>query len=78
MNQTPAKSVRLLATLGVWVLVATFLLAQIDLWRRHRPGLSPLRYLWPQATQIWLPGLCTALLLAIAAVVLHRRQRTRD
>ncbi|MDZ4695410.1 MAG: hypothetical protein SGI86_09680 [Deltaproteobacteria bacterium] len=78
MSQPPTKLCRVLATLSVWVLAATFLLAQIDLWRRHRPGLSPLRYLWPQATQIWLPGLSTALLIGIAAVAVHCRQRGRN
>jgi len=78
MSQPLAKPVRLLGTLSVLVLVVTFLMAQIDLWRRHRPGLSPERYLLPQATQIWLPGLVAAALLAVAATIVHRRRRPRD
>ncbi len=78
MSPPPAKLVRVFGTLSVLVLVATFLMAQVDLWRRHRPGLSPLRYLLPQATQIWLPGLSAALILAVAATVAYRRQRPRN
>jgi hypothetical protein len=78
MSQLLAKPVRVLGTLSVLVLVVTFLMAQIDLWRRHRPGMSPGRYILPQATQILLPGLAAAAILAIAATIVHRRRRARD
>jgi hypothetical protein len=53
----------------------TFLLAQIDFARRHRIGIAPERYWWPQLVQIWLPGLGIAAALAVIALVLHRRGR---
>lgn len=74
--RTPARAprlARLCASCAGAVVVATYAAAQVDLWRRHRPGIAPEVYLLPQATQIWLPGLAGAALLAAAAVWLRRR-----
>jgi hypothetical protein len=57
------------------VVAATFLFAQVDFARRHRIGIAPQRYWWPQLVQIWLPGLGIAAALAVIALVLHRRGR---
>jgi hypothetical protein len=70
--------VRVLAALSVLTLAGTYLAAQIDFLRRHTGGFPPIepkRYWWPQITHIWLPGLGAALLLAVAAFMLHRRPR---
>lgn len=71
----PKRAPRILAGLAVLALAATFLLAQIDFLRRHRIGIAPERYWWPQLLQIWLPGVGVALGLAGLALVLHRRGR---
>ena len=83
VRRTPAARpidlrVRLLAALSVLTVAGTYLAAQIDFLRRHTlgfPPIEPKRYWWPQFTHIWLPGLGAALLLALAAFVLHRRNR---
>ena len=70
--------VRVLAALSVLTVAGTYLAAQIDFLRRHTlgfPPIEPKRYWWPQVTHIWLPGLGAALALAVAAFVLHRRNR---
>jgi hypothetical protein len=69
----PARGVRVLASLAVLALAGSYLAAQIDLVRRHQPGITPLRYWWPQVTRIWLPGVAAAVTLAAAAFLLHRR-----
>ena len=72
------RRARILAALSVLTIAGTYLAAQIDFLRRHTlgfPPIEPKRYWWPQITHIWLPGLGAALLLAVAAFVLHRRTR---
>jgi hypothetical protein len=73
-KRTP-RAVRWLAALAVLTTAGTYLAAQLDFVRRHRPGIAPERYLGPQLTQIWLPGLGLTLLFVIAALVVHRRSR---
>jgi hypothetical protein len=68
--------VRVLSALAVLTLAGTYLAAQIDFLRRHTlgfPPIEPKRYWLPQVTHIWLPGIGAALLLALGAFVLHRR-----
>jgi hypothetical protein len=67
---------RLAATGAVLAVAGTYLAAQVDYVRRHRPGVSPERYLVPQLTQIWLPGLALAATLAVITIVLRRRARS--
>ena len=70
--------VRVLAALAVLTVAGTYLAAQIDFLRRHTMGFPPIepkRYWWPQLTHIWAPGLGAALVLGLAAFVLHRRNR---
>ena len=70
-------AVRLFATLAVLAMVATYVAAQVDFLRRHRPEISPLKYWLPQARLIWAPGLGLALVFAVTAFALHRwRRRT--
>jgi hypothetical protein len=64
---------RAAAALAVLVTAGTYVAAQVDYVRRHQPGISPERYLLPQLTHIWLPGLAIAAALAGAAFVLRRR-----
>lgn len=66
---------RWLAALSVLALAGSYLAAQIDYLRRHEPGVSPSRYLLPQLTRIWIPGVAAALVLGIIALVMHRRAR---
>jgi len=66
---------RIFASLAALSFAATFLAAQIDFARRHHIGISTQRYLWPQVLQIWLPGLATTAVLAMVALILHRRGR---
>ena len=71
--------VRVLAALAVLTVAGTYLAAQIDFLRRHTlgfPPVEPRRYWWPQVTHIWLPGLGAALVLGVAAFVLHRRNHS--
>jgi hypothetical protein len=70
-----SRAPRVLASTAVLTLAATFLLAQIDFARRHRIGIKPEQYWWPQLVQIWLPGLGLAASLGVLALVLHRRGR---
>ena len=70
-------AVRLFATLAVLALVATYVAAQVDFLRRHRPEIAPVKYWLPQARLIWAPGLGLALVCALTAFALHRwRRRT--
>jgi len=72
------RRVRVLGALSVLTVAGTYLAAQIDFLRRHTlgfPPVEPKRYWWPQFTHIWVPGLGAALVLALAAFVLHRRNR---
>lgn len=66
---------RLLASAAVLAAAGTYLLAQVDLHRRHHPGVLPSRYLWPQLVRIWLPGLTLTATLAVLALWLRRRGR---
>lgn len=63
------------ASLAVLTTAFTFFAAQVDFARRNRIGISASHYWLPQLTQIWLPGLGTALLLGLCAFLLHRRSR---
>jgi hypothetical protein len=72
-----ARGPRVLASLAVLALAATYAAAQVDLVRRHHPGIPPARYWVPQLERVWLPGLGATLLLAAAAFVLHRRSRAK-
>jgi hypothetical protein len=76
VNPAPVtRRFRIAAAASALSVAATFLAAQVDFARRHRIGISPERYWKPQLTRIWLPGLATALVLAVIAFVLHRRDR---
>jgi len=76
VEPTPSpRAPRVLASAALLAFAATFLLAQIDFARRHRIGIPPERYWWPQLLQIWLPGLGLAVVLGAIAFVLHRRGR---
>jgi predicted NAD/FAD-binding protein len=70
-----SRTIRILGALATLSLAGTYLAAQIDFLRRHRPGLAPERYWTPQVSHIWLPGLAAALIFALAAFALHRRAR---
>jgi hypothetical protein len=70
-------AVRVLATLSLLALVATYVAAQVDFLRRHKPGIPPLKYWLPQARLIWAPGLALALVCAAAAFALHRWGRRK-
>jgi hypothetical protein len=70
-------AVRIFATLSLLILVGTYVAAQVDFLRRHRPGIQPLKYWLPQARMIWVPGLALALLCAAAAFALHRWRRRK-
>lgn len=65
----------LAATAAVLTVAGTYVAAQIDYVRRHTPGVSPARYLAPQARVIWLPGLALAAALGVLAWWLGRRAR---
>jgi hypothetical protein len=65
------------ATLAVLSAVGTYVAAQVDFIRRHQPGLPPLKYWFPQVTNIWLPGLATAAFFVLLAIVLPRRPRAK-
>jgi hypothetical protein len=70
--------VRVLGAMSVLTVAGTYLAAQIDFLRRHTlgfPPIEPKRYWLPQLTHIWMPGLGAALVLGLAAFVLHRRNR---
>jgi len=74
----PDRRARVLGALAVLTVAGTYLAAQIDFLRRHTlgfPPIEPKRYWWPQFTHIWAPGLGAALVLGLAAFVLHRRNR---
>lgn len=71
---SPSRATRVLAALSLLAAVGTYAAAQVDFVRRHRPGIAPGRYWIPQLTQIWLPGLVGAAVLAVAALVIHRRR----
>ena len=76
--RTTDLRVRVLAALSVLTVAGTYLAAQIDFLRRHTlgfPPIEPKRYWWPQFTHIWVPGLGAALVLALGAFVLHKRNR---
>jgi hypothetical protein len=71
----PKRVPSALASLAILAVALTFFAAQIDFARRNRIGITAERYWWPQLTQIWLPGLGLAVMLGLAAFVLHRRDR---
>jgi hypothetical protein len=71
-----SAAVRLLSAMAVLAVAGTYLAAQIDFLRRHTLGFPPLdvrRYWVLQIKFIWVRGLAAALLLALAAYLLHRR-----
>lgn len=69
-----SRGTRIFASLALLSFAATIVAAQIDFARRNRIGIAPERYWWPQLTQIWLPGIITALVLGAVAFILHRRR----
>jgi hypothetical protein len=72
-----SAAVRLLSAMAVLAVAGTYLAAQIDFLRRHTLGFPPLdvrRYWVLQIKFIWVRGLGAALLLALAAFLIHRRQ----
>jgi hypothetical protein len=71
----PTLAVRLLATLSVAAFVTTYVATEVDLVRRHFPGIEPAKYWLPQFRQITLPGLGATLLCAVLAYTLHRLRR---
>ena len=71
----PNLAVRLLATLALAAFVTTYVATEVDLVRRHFPGIEPAKYWLPQLRQITLPGLAAALLCAVLAYTLHRLRR---
>ena len=73
----PRLPVRIFATLALGAGVATYAAVQIDLVRRHFPGIAPEKYWLPQARQITLPGLGATLLCALCAFAFHKLGRRR-
>jgi hypothetical protein len=67
--------VKLFATLSVGAFAITFVAIEIDLVRRHFPGIEPGKYWLPQFRQITLPGLGATLFCAALAYALHRLRR---
>lgn len=67
------RGARIAAAASVLTVAGTYLAAQVDYVRRHVPGISPDRYLVPQLTHIWLPGLVAASGFAIVAFARRRR-----
>ena len=67
--------VKLFATLSVGAFAITFTATEVDLVRRHFPGIEPGKYWLPQFRQITLPGLGATLLCAALAYTLHRLRR---
>ena len=65
---------RLCFALALVAVVGTYVAAQVDFWRRHKPGIAPEIYLGPQFLQVWLPGILLTAILVLAGFVLHRRQ----
>ena len=66
------RAVQVLATLSLFTFVGTYVADQVDFLRRHYPGIPPIIYWWPKATQILAPGLGAAALLGLLGFVLHR------
>lgn len=77
VRATPRASVvvRLFATLAVAAAVTTYVAVEVDLVRRHFPGVDPIKYWLPQVQQITLPGLGATCLFALLALGLHRLRR---
>ena len=71
------QAVRVFASLALLALVGTYVAAQVDLVRRHHPGVAPARYWLPQLSQIWLPGLAAAAMRAAVAFALERYARRK-
>jgi hypothetical protein len=74
---TAARAVRVLVTIALLAVVATYVAAQVDFLRRHHPGIMPARYWLPQLRTIWAPGLGLALISAAAAFAVHLWSRRR-
>jgi hypothetical protein len=68
-------AVRILVTLALAAFVTTFVALEVDLLRRHFPGIEPGKYWLPQINQITLPGLGATLLCAGLAFALHHLRR---
>ncbi len=71
------QAVRVFASLALLALVGTYVAAQVDFVRRHHPGVPAGRYWLPQVSQIWLPGLAGAAVLAVVAFALERYARRK-
>ena len=71
----PWWPVRIFATIAVAAFVTTYVAVEVDLLRRHFPGIDPVKYWLPQLRQITLPGLGAAALCSLIAFALHRLRR---
>jgi hypothetical protein len=67
--------VKAFATLAVGAFATTFVAIEVDLLRRHVPGIEPIKYWLPQFRQITLPGLGATLVCALLAYTLHKLRR---
>lgn len=68
-------AVQVLTTAALGAGVTTYVAVQVDLLRRHFPGIEPSVYWAPQVKQITLPGLGATLLLTVAAFAVHKFAR---
>lgn len=71
----PRLPARIFATLALCAVVATYVAVEVDIVRRHHPGIEPAKYWKPQWEQVIMPGLAAALFCAIVALVLHKLTR---
>jgi hypothetical protein len=76
-TDSPARAiaVKIFATIGLGAFVATYVAVEVDLLRRHFPGIEPVKYWLPQLEQVTLPGLAATLFAAAVAFALHRWKR---
>ncbi|HEY0709244.1 MAG TPA: hypothetical protein VGG33_20710 [Polyangia bacterium] len=73
----PGIAVRIFATLALAAAVTTYVAVEVDLVRRHFPGVDPLRYWLPQLQQVTLPGLGATAIAALLALGIYKLQRRR-
>jgi hypothetical protein len=73
----PGIAVRIFATFALVAAVTTYVAVEVDLIRRHFPGVDPLRYWLPQLQQVTLPGLGAVAICALVALAIHKLQRRR-